>query len=176
MTPSTDCYRSGKGIMGLKHYYQASEPVARFLANCFKASYPDYFETYSEAFKAGVWTASDPGPWIARAIVWKLQVHTHQDGLDDGPTAIFNCGKYEGGELYLPDLGLKLAYTSFNFDLVFCTNFLSRYGPGAVVIFMSGQLYHHVSEWKPLPASQGDTVTPGRVGNVFFSLRPLLRS
>ncbi len=109
MTPSTDCYRSGKGVTALEHYYQATEPVAEFLAACFKASYPDYFETYSEAFKAGVWTTSDPGPWIARAIVWKLQVYTHQDGLDDGPTAIFNCGSYGGGELYLPDLGLKLA-------------------------------------------------------------------
>jgi hypothetical protein len=108
MTPSTDCFRSGKGITGLAHYYQASIPVASFLSTCFKVAYPDYFSTYSDAFKAGVWIDSDPGPWIGRVIVWKLQVLTHQDGLDDGPTAIFNCGRYRGGELYLPDLGLKL--------------------------------------------------------------------
>lgn len=94
MTPSTDCFRSGKGIMALEHNYMASESVALFLSACFKAVYPDYFQTYSEAFKAGVWMESDPGPWIGRAIVWKLQVYTHQDGLDDGPTAIFNCGRY----------------------------------------------------------------------------------
>lgn len=108
MTASSDCFRSGKGAHGMEHYYQASEPVALWLSACFKATYPEYFQTYSEAFKAGVWIESDPGPWIGRVIVWKLQVNTHQDGLDDGPTAIFNCGRYRGGELYLPDLGLKL--------------------------------------------------------------------
>ena len=108
MTPSSDCFRSGKGATALEGYYQASKPVALFLSARFKAAFPDYFRTYSEAFKAGVWMQSDPGPWIGRVIVWKLQVFTHQDGLDDGPTAIFNCGRYRGGELYLPDLGLKL--------------------------------------------------------------------
>jgi hypothetical protein len=43
-----------------------------------------------------------------------------------------------------------------------------RYGPGAVVIFMARQIYHHISKWEPLPAAEGDIVTPGRVGNVFF--------
>jgi len=36
------------------------------------------------------------------------------------------------------------------------------------VIFLSGQLYHSVSEWKPGKLAAGDDVTPGRVGNVFF--------
>lgn len=108
MTVSSDFIRSGKGIHGIEHYFRASEPVAKWLSACFKVAYPDYYKTYCEAFKAGVWMESDPGPWIGRVIVWKLQVLTHQDGLDDGPTAIFNCGRYRGGELYLPDLGLKL--------------------------------------------------------------------
>lgn len=33
---------------------------------------------------------------------------------------------------------------------------------------MSGQLYHHIGEWEAVPASEGDTVTSGQVGNVFF--------
>jgi hypothetical protein len=44
----------------------------------------------------------------------------------------------------------------------------ARYDPGTVVIFLSGQLYHSVSEWKPGMQAAGDKVTPGRVGNVFF--------
>jgi len=36
------------------------------------------------------------------------------------------------------------------------------------VIFLSGQLYHSVSEWKPGKLAAGDDVTPGQVGNVFF--------
>lgn len=37
-----------------------------------------------------------------------------------------------------------------------------------MVIFIAGHIYHHVSEWEPLAADKDDTVTPGRVGNVFF--------
>jgi len=37
------------------------------------------------------------------------------------------------------------------------------------MIFLSGQVYHHVAEWKPAPAPPGTPeLTPGRIGNVFF--------
>jgi hypothetical protein len=44
----------------------------------------------------------------------------------------------------------------------------TRYDPGSLVIFLSGALYHSVSEWKSGIQSVGDKLTPGRVGNVFF--------
>lgn len=74
----------------------------------FKASFPKEYQRYKKAFDAGVWLAQDPGPWLGRAIVYKLQVLPHRDGLDGGPTAMWNMGSYTGGELYLPDLKLKL--------------------------------------------------------------------
>ena len=42
------------------------------------------------------------------------------------------------------------------------------------MIFMAGQVYHNVGKWKAISASEGDTVTPGRVGNVFFFPRASL--
>lgn len=36
------------------------------------------------------------------------------------------------------------------------------------MIFLSGVLYHSVSEWTSGSQSVGDKLTPGRVGNVFF--------
>jgi len=42
------------------------------------------------------------------------------------------------------------------------------YGPGDVIIFMAGALYHSVTPWKPTPQAQGDPCTPGRIGHVFF--------
>jgi len=48
------------------------------------------------------------GPGLGRAIVYKLQVDAHIDGLDDDPTAIFNIGSFKRGKLNLPDLGLIL--------------------------------------------------------------------
>lgn len=82
--------------------------MAKHLSACFKVAFPDYHEKYKAAFEAGVWMTDDPGPWLGRAIVWKLPVRTHMDGLDEGPTAIFNVGRYTGGNLDLPDLGVKL--------------------------------------------------------------------
>jgi len=64
MSLSIDNFISGKRLIEVEHYYQASAPIALYLSACFKALYPDYFQTYSEAFKAGVWVMSDPGPWI----------------------------------------------------------------------------------------------------------------
>lgn len=110
MTPSRDMTgRTASGQMAVGLYFKLTRPVALFLAQCLKVSFPDYYERYKDAFEAGVWTREDPGPWLGRAVVWKLDVDMHQDVLDDGPAAIFNMGDYEGGgELYLPDLGVKL--------------------------------------------------------------------
>jgi hypothetical protein len=68
---------------------------------------PQVYKKYQAAFDAGVWETADPGPWIGRAIVYKLQVLVHRDGKDDGPTASFPVGDFEGGEMYVPDLCAK---------------------------------------------------------------------
>ena len=51
-----------------------------------------------------MWFTEDPGPWIARAIVWKLHVNRHVDEQDAGLTATFPVGDFEGGYLELPQL------------------------------------------------------------------------
>jgi len=45
----------------------------------------------------------------------------------------------------------------------------SRYKPGDVVIFLAGDLYHGVGEWKPSGKPTGHNITPGRIGHVFFT-------
>lgn len=115
MTHSTDMAGryTCKTEMAVKRYFEGSRPVATYLGACFEVAFPDYYHKYKAAFKAGVWMSEDPGPWLRRAIVWKLPVKTHMDGLDEGPTAIFNVGNYTGGDLYLPDLKLKLEYVPY---------------------------------------------------------------
>lgn len=109
MTVSSDFFRGCAAGMAVKWYFLATAELATALAAMFKSSFPEYHEKYAAAFKAGVWEESDPGPWLGRAIVYKLQVQAHVDGLDDGPTACFPLGRFTGGEIYFPDLGLKLA-------------------------------------------------------------------
>lgn len=108
MVPSSDMNRTGKGAMAVKSYFLATQRASAKLAAMFRAAYPEYYEKYRKAFSAGVWIKEDRGPWVGRAIVWKLQVGLHKDGLDEGPALCFPCGDYSGGELYLPDLRAKL--------------------------------------------------------------------
>ena len=109
-----DIFPTCNGAVEVKYYFIATEALAIYLAKMFKVSFPEYYEKYRHAFAAGHWFGNlDPGPWLGRAIVYKLQVLTHVDGLDDGPTAVFNFGYYTEGEMYLPDLGLKLEYSIY---------------------------------------------------------------
>lgn len=94
--------------MAVKIYFKATQKVSAKLAGMFKAAFPQFYENYSKAFKAGVFHTEDKGPWIGRVIVWKLPVSLHRDGLDEGPAICFPCGSYKGGELCLPDLEAKL--------------------------------------------------------------------
>ncbi|KAJ7439714.1 hypothetical protein B0H11DRAFT_1644113, partial [Mycena galericulata] len=136
------------------HYFRLTQEVAVILAEYFKVLFPDDYEQYQADFERGVWLREDPGPFLGRAIVYKLQVFVHQDGLDRGPTASFPCGFFEGGAMHYPDI-----------DAVY------RYGPGDVCFSMSAILYHGVQHWSPAPVPEDYAkarITPGRVGTVFF--------
>ncbi|KAJ7906109.1 hypothetical protein B0H13DRAFT_1619670 [Mycena leptocephala] len=150
--PSSDFFRGCQAALAVKHYYRATQEVAIYLSCMFEVAYPEYHAKYTQAFKAGVWETADPGPWIGRAIVYKLQVSEHVDGLDDGPTASFCVGDFDGGPMYLPDIGMKLSYRQ-----------------GDILIFMSGLLYHCVGKWSPGRGISSDGITPGRISHVFFS-------
>jgi len=74
----------------------------------FEATFPDIYKEYKAAFEAGVWVQEDPGPFIGRAIIYKLQSKLHKDSNDVGPSASFPVGYFNGGEMLLPQLGTKL--------------------------------------------------------------------
>jgi hypothetical protein len=64
----------------------------------------------------------DPGPWLGRVIVYKLQVLMHKDKRDGGPAAIFNVGNYKGGGIVLPQLGSVFKYVGM-LSLPFVSHF-----------------------------------------------------
>jgi hypothetical protein len=100
--------RNAQVALAVNWYMGQTRKLAMALSAMFLAAFPDDHQIYDEAFQAGVWLETDPGPWIGRAIVWKLNVLPHRDGQDAGPTAIFCMGNYSGGECYLTDLKIKL--------------------------------------------------------------------
>lgn len=118
MVPSADFMRSAKAAQEVKYYMRASRPPALRIAALFQKSFPACYKKYKKVFDAGVWERADPGPFLGRALVWKLQVEPHRDGLDAGPAVCFPLGSFTGGELYFPDLGLKLRCKSHHSNLL----------------------------------------------------------
>ncbi|KAF8230249.1 hypothetical protein L208DRAFT_1282788, partial [Tricholoma matsutake] len=150
LMPSKDSLRGCQAAMAVKWYYQVTEEVAHLLSAYFKKAFPEYHRQCSKAFSAGIWNLEDPGPWLGRALVYKLQVLPHVDGLDNGPTACFLVGYFTGRAMHLSDLGLKL-----------------HYSPGDAIIFLSGWLYHAVQFWEPAPPPNSE-LTSSCIGSVFF--------
>lgn len=91
------------------NYYKATKHLARRLSAMFEVLMPECYNTYKDAFEAGVWSDDDPGPWLGRAIVYKLQVSLHKDKEDAGPAVSFPVGSFSGGEMLIPQLKAKLA-------------------------------------------------------------------
>src|ERR1700677_3012226 len=52
---------------------------------------------------------------------------------------------------------------------------LCRYKPGNIHIFFAGSIYHTVGCWTPLPGVGSDGITPGRIGNIFFSPKSAMK-
>lgn len=98
---------SGIGMGGIACWYRATSMVTKTLAIMFEELFPQVYEEYQRAFDAGVWIEEDTGPWLGRAIVYKLQGLVHTDAKDLSPTASFPCGFFTGGAMIVPQLGAK---------------------------------------------------------------------
>lgn len=90
-------------------YYHITKSVAETIALMFKAAFPEWYFKYKDAFDAGVWLKDDPGPFLGRAIIYKLQGRLHKDFHDLGPSASFGVGNYTGGEMLFPQLLAKFS-------------------------------------------------------------------
>lgn len=110
-------YGNGSLLACLHPFYTDTSRLARLLGTMLKTTWPDVFTKYNKAFKAGKSVIDgDPGPYIGRVIVYKLQGRLHVDQNDGGPTACFPMGSWQGvkggkgGELIVPQLGAKFEY------------------------------------------------------------------
>ncbi|KZS89565.1 hypothetical protein SISNIDRAFT_397745, partial [Sistotremastrum niveocremeum HHB9708] len=147
----------------MEWYMKRTGSLHKYLNALAEASFPDEWKRNRKAYEAGQWTRSDTrqGGFLARAIVWKLQVDVHRDSQDEpgGICICFNGGSYMSAEkrgrtgIVFPDLGL-----------------IFEYPPGAVIVFRSADLYHGIIPWKPTPELPNhNSLTPGRFSYVFFN-------
>ena len=92
----------------MKSYFRGTRPIARHIAAFLDAIFPEWFKQYDKAFCAGCMFEEDPGPFLGRAIIYKLQGKFHKDQRDAGPSVSFGVGYYDGGEICFPQLKAKL--------------------------------------------------------------------
>ncbi|KLO11953.1 hypothetical protein SCHPADRAFT_941602 [Schizopora paradoxa] len=128
--------------------------IQKLVALRLKSVDPELYEEVEKSFRAGKQVGEDimPGPYLSVAYLYKLQVGIHKDENDFGLSAMVNFGSYTGGNLHVPQLGLKL-----------------KYRPGDVCFLRAMDLYHEVREWKATQKLVGSGVEPGRVSMVFFN-------
>ncbi|KAF9486607.1 hypothetical protein BDN71DRAFT_1358125, partial [Pleurotus eryngii] len=136
-------------------YYIATLLLSLHLGVSFEVYLPVEAAYYQKAFKAGTaFPYDDFGPFLGRALLWKMQLELHADKKDVGPSISFPTGRFSKGHLIIPELGAKL-----------------RYGPGSFVIFWSSRLLHTLGpRWQPTndPVREAQGITPGRAAHVFF--------
>lgn len=117
MTASTQMTGCGgaRRAEAVKSLIAATSEVHAMLARMKKVAFPNDWQRNSKTYRSGIWEKEDhvQGMWLGRALVWKMQVKLHRDGLDGakGVCACFNRGYYEpacegGGLIVFPDLGL----------------------------------------------------------------------
>ncbi len=103
------------------------------------------------------------------AILYKLQVDLHDDADDDGLSAMLCAGRFNGGILQVPQLGLNLRLSCFVSLYCLSSKSCFRYRPGDVVLILAAKLFHKVTKWEAVPRKADDTTNPGRMSFVFFS-------
>lgn len=106
---SSDIHESSSGVAATRAYYEATKEIAGLLGLVVKTLLPEQYEKYQEAFEAGVWFADeDPGPFLGRAVLWKLQLRMHKDKADAGFSISVPFGAFTGGYMIIPQLHAKL--------------------------------------------------------------------
>ncbi|KAL0057307.1 hypothetical protein AAF712_016061, partial [Marasmius tenuissimus] len=147
---------SGQSMLGTRYFYQANEVLEKCVAIAVKAFFPEIHEIGAKVREAGRTVPTSDGKpcgmYLARAIIFKLQVLLHKDDNDFGVSTSFPCGFFEDGYLIVPQLKSKF-----------------RYAPGDLAIFYASLLFHKVMKWKTPKMKKDDVVAPGRVGVVMFN-------
>ncbi|KAF8181987.1 hypothetical protein K438DRAFT_1601138 [Mycena galopus ATCC 62051] len=131
--------------------YRNTETLESNVEAVVKVAFPSHYNVMKRISLAGQIWKRDSGCHNARAIVFKLPVFPHFDDKDFGVSVSFAAGKYTGAPLYLPQLGL-----------------LFEYRPRAMIALYADCTLHSLGDWQAVRMEEGDEITPGRIGTVFY--------
>jgi hypothetical protein len=94
----------------VRSYIYATDQQSKYLSMMLKKFAPAEYARLKKSADAGRWyTDTEAACTLGLATVWKLLVGVHLDPCDKDLCMIVCGGKFNGGNLYLPDLNLCLA-------------------------------------------------------------------
>ncbi|KAG8751370.1 hypothetical protein FRC14_007958 [Serendipita sp. 396] len=142
---------SVNGHGGLRWYELIENHVQSELYEKTFAAFPEKARDYRHAHRvSSLETGLARHLFTGHVIVHNHVVHQHRDANDGDLCVTIPHGKYTGGHLYLPSLGVA-----------------HMYPPGSIAIFCSKTLYHGVTTWKPVGDVDEYGIPPGRTSHVF---------
>lgn len=159
MTPSAP--KSAAHQVSQQVFVSRTNSITVIASAICKAFFPQQHKQATKIFKAGRWFDRDVGPWLGRAVGYKVPTTTHPDEGDSGTTFITAVGSYLGGYLEIHDLAVRFTYQ-----------------PGHMVFGDFRNFFHRVSAWEDtLPHARSDTadlmrrhqLSPGRAFLVMFN-------
>ena len=93
----------------VRSYIYATDQQSKYLSMMLKKFAPAEYARLKKSADAGRWyTDTEAACTLGLATVWKLLVGLHLDPSDKELCMIVCGGKFNGGNLYLPDLNLCL--------------------------------------------------------------------
>lgn len=135
MTPSA--VKSATQSLSQQAFISRTSSTTLIASAICQAFFPATHKAALRHFKAGKYFEADTGPWLGRALGYKVPTTTHPDEGDSGTTFITSVGCYSGGCLEFLDLELTFAYR-----------------PGHMALGDFGNFFHRVSAWKDAEPDQ----------------------
>ncbi|KAJ3804585.1 hypothetical protein F5876DRAFT_82921 [Lentinula aff. lateritia] len=95
-----------QGPMAIQHWYKVTLESGNLLSSVFKQEWPDKWEEAMKYFKAGKWQAANPGPWVGKAIVYKLtsSIRPDKEDAEEYHIVTVPVGHFVGGHILFLDI------------------------------------------------------------------------
>ncbi|KAK1222916.1 hypothetical protein PQX77_014193 [Marasmius sp. AFHP31] len=148
---SKDMNHTSTACTATSAFYEANSLIEQHISSIVQVFWPDHHEELERAREAARTVKGEGGCFNSRAIIYKLPSIPHCDDGDTDVSVSFPAGTFEGGYMYIPQLGL-----------------IFEYKPSTVIAFRASKIFHVVGDWESPPMKATDSIPPGRIGTVFY--------
>ncbi len=93
----------------IRYLYNLDQILGKYTKQALYTTDQHDYDLKQKVFRAGNFFPADlTGPYLMVAVLYKLQVDLHNDSNDEGLTLMTCGGRFTGGMLQVPQLGLNV--------------------------------------------------------------------